>query len=141
MRMASFFQILLNHISQELPFRSGFHAPHFQPYAKSISQHLRRLDLHEPKYPMWSATDLEAYPVGQPEAFYQLAEQHLMKPVQFRSLIEKLYEQGVRVFVQMGVGSLASFVSDTLRGKPHQVIEAHSERRSETCANLLAFCL
>ena len=28
-----------------------------------------------------------------------------------------------------GVGSLASFVSDTLRGRPHRVLEAHSERR------------
>ena len=117
-------------LAQELPFRSGFHAPHFEPYAAQLNQHLRQLILHQPHTPLWSATTLAPYPKENSEEFYELAQQHLLESVRFRALIERLYGEGVRVFVQMGVGSLSSFVSDTLRGRPHRVIDAHSERRS-----------
>ena len=117
-------------IASELPFRSGFHAPHFEPYADEMTRHLRTLRLCDPHRPLWSATTLAPYPRGDNEAVYQLGGQHLIEPVRFRALIERLYEEGVRVFVQMGVGSLSSFVSDTLRGRPHRVIDAHSEKRS-----------
>ncbi len=115
-------------MAHELPFRSGFHAPHFAPFAQGITQHLKTLALQEPKLNPWSATTLKAYP-SEAEALYKLNTEHLTKTVRFRALIERLYEQGVRVFIQMGVGSLSSFVSDTLRGRPHRVLEAHSERR------------
>ena len=116
-------------MAQELPFRSGFHAPHFEPFAQDITKHLKTLDLQDPMYPLWSATTNQRYPNGDPAAFYKLNTEHLVQTVRFRTLIETLYDQGVRVFIQMGVGSLASFVSDTLRGRPHRVLEAHSERR------------
>ena len=116
-------------IAHELPFRSGFHAPHFEPYAKEMDRHLRSLHLRTAQRTLWSATTLGPYPEN-PEDFYTLGGQHLVQTVRFRELIERLYQEGVRVFVQMGVGSLSSFVSDTLRGRPHRVVDAHSERQS-----------
>ena len=116
-------------MAQELPFRSGFHAPHFEPFAQGITKHLKTLTLQTPSHILWSATTNQPYPQDDPQTFYELNTEHLVKTVRFRTLIETLYEQGVRVFIQMGVGSLSSFVSDTLRGRPHRVIDAHSERR------------
>ena len=81
-----------------------------------------------PHRTLWSATTIAPYPKD-PDPFYHLGGQHLIEPVPLE-LIERLYSEGVRVFVQMGVGSLSSFVSDTLRGRPHRVIDAHSERLS-----------
>lgn len=116
-------------IAQELPFRSGFHAPHFAPFATAFTQKLRDLSLKSPHTTLWSATTTQPYPQD-PEEFYALSERHLVEAVRFRELTERLYSEGARVFVQLGVGSLSSFVGDTLRGRPHRVIDAHSERRS-----------
>ena len=41
-----------------------------------------------------------------------------------------MYASGVRAFVQLGVGSLASFVGDTLRGKEHLAIAAASDKHA-----------
>lgn len=116
-------------VAQPLPFESGFHAPYFAPYASRITDHLRRLPLRTPRLPLWSSTTCEPYPSVTPsaEGLYQLSDRHLTEPVRFQALTERLYQEGVRVFIQMGVGSLSSFVSDTLRGRPHLAIDAHSE--------------
>ena len=52
-----------------------------------------------------------------------------------RARSSALYASGVRAFVQLGVGSLAGFVDDTLRGKDHLAIAAASataRRRSRS---------
>ena len=128
-------------VAQQLPFESGFHAPYFKPYASRITQHLRGLPLREPHTPLWSSTTCERYPSlsADPEAFYQLSDRHLTEPVRFQALTERLYQEGVRVFIQLGVGSLSSFVSDTLRGRPHLAIDAHSEHHGAR-EQLLRLC-
>ncbi|MBM4290291.1 MAG: 4'-phosphopantetheinyl transferase superfamily protein, partial [Deltaproteobacteria bacterium] len=114
-------------LARDLPFRSGFHAPYFQPHADALSAHLDTFALRAPHTPLWSATALAPYPAGR-AAVRALSARHLVETVRFRELTEALYASGARAFVQVGVGSLASFVSDTLRGRPHVAVEAHSER-------------
>ena len=53
-----------------------------------------------------------------------------MRPVRFRELILALFAKGVRVFVQVGSGSLTQFVEDTLRGQPHMAVAANVKERS-----------
>lgn len=116
-------------IAQELPFRSGFHAPCFAPYANELTQYLNQLTLAQPQATLWSATLVAPYPT-EAEELFELCGRHLVETVRFRELTERLYDEGVRIFIQLGTGSLGSFVSDTLRGKPHRVLEAHSDRHS-----------
>ena len=40
---------------------------------------------------------------------------HLVEPVRFRELTQRLHETGIRAFVQAGPGSLTGFAEDTLR--------------------------
>ena len=54
----------------------------------------------------------------------QLAADHLVQPVRFRELIERLHADGVRVFVQVGYGKLVGFIDDTLSTRPHLAITA-----------------
>lgn len=110
-------------LCERLPFRSGFHTPMFGPYLERVAEGLQRLDLQAPRIPLWSATTCAPYP-KEPEAVRALALRHLTEPVRFRSLIEALYDHGIRAFVQMGVGSLVGFINDTLRGKDHLALPA-----------------
>ncbi len=121
--------------AQELPFRSGFHSPSFAPFAAPFRAHLARLPLQEPIVPLWSATTATPYP-AEAEAVRALAVRHLLEPVRFREMTERLYDAGARVFVQVGPGSVVGFVEDTLRGRPVAAVTAAS-RSNPGMAQLL----
>lgn len=116
-------------LAEELPFRSGFHSPMFEPYLERVREQFADLPLQASTAPMWSATTCEPYPAD-PEAIRALAARHLVEPVRFRELTLRLHDEGVRVFVQVGVGSLAAFVGDTLREVPHLAIAANTAKAS-----------
>ena len=50
--------------------------------------------------------------------------------VRFRELVENLYADGVRVFVQPGVGSVVGFVGDTLHDREHLAVAGAAPKRS-----------
>jgi acyl transferase domain-containing protein len=110
-------------LTQELPFRSGFHTAYFAPYTEVVRYHWDRMPLQAARIPMWSATTCRPYP-SDAEAVRQLAVDHLLHPVRFRELVRAMYDDGVRVFVQMGVGSLVAFADDTLKGLPQLAVAA-----------------
>lgn len=116
-------------LCQKLPFRSGFHSPLFEGYLDTYREHMTRLPLTAPRVPLWSATTCAPYPTA-PGEVRELAIRHLVEPVRFRELCERLHDEGVRIFVQVGTGSLVGFVGDTLRGRDHTVVSANVPKRS-----------
>jgi phosphopantetheinyl transferase len=114
---------------QVLPFRSGFHSPMLKPYLHQILDTLGRLPVQPPTHPIWSATTVERYP-DNPDRIRDLATRHLLEPVRFGPLIRRLYKAGTRAFIQVGTGSLPTFVDDTLVGLPHLAVTANTSRRS-----------
>src|SRR5262249_50146276 len=101
----------------------------FADYVAPHRRVLSRVPLVRPAVPLWSATTAAPYP-SDPDAIHALAMDHLVRPVRFRELTLALHEDGVRIFVQVGTGSLTNFVSDTLRGRPHLCISANVPARS-----------
>ncbi|MFI5669470.1 beta-ketoacyl synthase N-terminal-like domain-containing protein [Streptomyces sp. NPDC051704] len=131
-------------LGQELPFRSGFHTPMWEPYLGQVRAAFARLPLRRGDLPVWSATTCAPFP-DQPADVRELVVRHLLEPVRFRELTLRLYEEaGIRTFVTMGPGSLPGFVEDTLRDLPHLSVAASSPRLSglaalrRTCAALWA---
>jgi len=116
-------------LCQELPFKSGFHSPLLADYLGTHRAHLARLALQRPRVPLWSATTCAPYP-DEPAQIRTITIDHLVQPVRFRELVEAMYADGVRAFVQLGVGSTGSFVEDTLRGREHLTIAAASTKHS-----------
>ncbi len=115
-------------ISQVLPFRSGFHTPMLAPYLGPIREAADRYTLHPAKLPVWSATTRQVYPAIAAEV-RALFVRHLLEPVRFRGLVENMYAAGFRAFVQTGAGQLGSLIGDTLHGRDHLVVAAHSTHR------------
>ena len=112
---------------QVLSFESGFHSPAFVEYVEPIRRVVEGLEIVRPAVPVWSATTCAPYP-DDPAGVRELFLEHLVQPVRFRRLTETLYADGVRLFVQVGAGSVAAFVEDTLRGRPHLSMAASSHR-------------
>ncbi|GGM84546.1 polyketide synthase [Longimycelium tulufanense] len=111
-------------LGQELPFRSGFHTPMAEAYLERVHALFETSLVRQPDVPLWSATTVAPFP-EQPEQVRALIIRHLLEPVRFSALIERLYETGVRAFVQVGPGSLTGFVTDRLGGREHLAIAAN----------------
>ncbi|MFC9819892.1 beta-ketoacyl synthase N-terminal-like domain-containing protein [Streptomyces erythrochromogenes] len=128
-------------LGQELPFRSGFHTPMWEPYLGQVRAAFDRLPLRPGSLPVWSATTCAPFPSA-PRDVRDLVVRHLLEPVRFRELALGLYEQGVRTFVTLGPGSLPGFVEDTLRDRPHLSVSTSAPRLGglaaleRTCAAL-----
>ena len=118
---------------QTLPIVSGFHSPLFASHLQPYREFFESAALHEPTVDVWSATTAAKFPAAMADK-QQLAIAHLLEPVRFRSLVDSLYDDGVRVFVQVGTGSLAGFIDDTLSGRPHQAIQVNRDDRSGLAA-------
>ena len=116
-------------IGQTLPFRSGFHSVLFEPYVAPHAAAFAGLTLRTgPRTPLWSATTAAPYPAD-PDGVRELSVRHLTAPVRFRALIDALWSDGCRAFVQLGQGSLPAFVRDTLTGRPALALSLVDARR------------
>ncbi|MEV0895945.1 beta-ketoacyl synthase N-terminal-like domain-containing protein [Actinoplanes sp. NPDC049802] len=116
-------------VGQPLPFRSGFHTPLLRPYVHRLTAAAGLLDTRPWRTPLWSATTLAPYP-DDDGRIRDLFVRHLLEPVRFRGLIERLHAAGVRAFVQVGPGGLGSLVHDILRGHDHLAIAATTPRQT-----------
>jgi acyl transferase domain-containing protein/phosphopantetheinyl transferase len=115
-------------LCQTLPFRSGFHTPMLEPYLEPIRAGSQRFTLRPPSVPVWSATIAAPFP-DDPHEVRALYFRHLVEPVRFRPMIEAMYAAGLRVFVQVGPGQLASVIDDVLHGRDHLAVPANSAHR------------
>ncbi|KXH85095.1 type I polyketide synthase [Chryseobacterium kwangjuense] len=114
---------------QILPFQSGFHSPFIADKLDVILAGMEKAQFQKTKIPLWSATTLEPYPADQ-EAIRKLSAEHLVQPVRFRELTDKLYEEGAKFFIQIGTGGLIGFIDDTLKGKSFSTIASSVPARS-----------
>jgi 3-oxoacyl-(acyl-carrier-protein) synthase len=108
-------------MAQLMPFRTGFHTPALAPYLGRAREMLDELPVRASDIPVWSANSLE--PMAADEV-RDLVLRHLVEPVRFRPLLERLHGAGFRAFVQIGQGSLPGFVTDTLSDRPHLAVNA-----------------
>lgn len=114
---------------QILPFQSGFHSPFIADKLDVILAGMEKAQFQKTKIPLWSATTLEPYPSDQ-DAIRKLSAEHLVQPVRFRELTDKLYAEDARFFIQIGTGGLIGFIDDTLKGKAFSTIASSVPTRS-----------
>ena len=105
-----------------LPVSSAFHtaivAGAREPFSRLAMERIRRA----PDRPVYSNIDAAPYPAGLPAIAARLGE-HLANPVRFADMIEAMYRDGARVFVEVGPGAiLTSMVESILEDRPHLAV-------------------
>lgn len=110
-----------------LDIASGFHTPLLKPaadYIKALVDQHGRLGA---AVPLWSAT------TGG-RIFKNDTSTHLVRllveEVRLRSLIEAMWADGVRAFIQLGEGTVPAMIDETLRGCSHIAMSALVPERS-----------
>jgi malonyl CoA-acyl carrier protein transacylase len=123
----------VNVLGYTLPFQSGFHTPAIAPAIETVRGQAESLPFGPAAIPMWSATEAGPYPPTRAEII-DLHLRHLVEPVRFRPMVERLHRDGgARIFVQVGLGSLAGFVDDTLGaldGADHASVQVLNAKRT-----------
>jgi malonyl CoA-acyl carrier protein transacylase/phosphopantetheinyl transferase len=117
-------------VCDRLPFRRPYHTHLFEPHLSPIARMFDRLTVRAPARPVYSCVTTRPFPAD-PESIRRLAVTHWAARVEFTRLIESMYADGVRLFVESGPrGNLTSFVEDILRGRPCLAVAADLPRRS-----------
>lgn len=113
-----------------LPFDRPYHTPMFDAFARGMRDFFDRWITRPPAMPLHSCTTIGAYPTAL-EDIRRVALDHWIKPVEFRRTIEHLYDDGVRLFIEVGPrGNLTAFVDDILGRRAYAAIPANVARRS-----------
>ena len=75
-----------------------------------------------PDRPVYSNLDAAPYP-PEPSTIASRLGEHLANPVRFAEMISAMYQDGARVFVEVGPGAILSpMVESILNGRPHLVV-------------------
>ncbi len=114
---------------EKLPYDRGYHTPSFTYICDPLRKFFEQLEMRPPSLPVFSCMTTAPYPSERGEIL-ELVANTFARPLLFRQTIEKMYEAGVRVFVESGPrGNLTAFVDDVLRGRPHLAIPTDLLRR------------
>lgn len=108
---------------RDLPVACAFHSGVVAAAAETFEQSLEDVELGATSYPIWSNVTAAAYPPGDAAAARTLLSRQVAEPVRFREQVEAMYEDGARVFVEVGAGRvLTGLVDEILKGRPHVAV-------------------
>jgi malonyl CoA-acyl carrier protein transacylase len=117
-------------VCERLPFRRPYHTPLFEPWMGPFRALFADVPFAAPHTPVYCCSTGSLFP-SEPDAIRALAVNHWVNPVEFARMIETMYADGARIFVEAGPrGNLSAFVEDILRGKPFAAVPANVPRRS-----------
>ncbi|MES2684106.1 MAG: beta-ketoacyl synthase N-terminal-like domain-containing protein [Pseudomonadota bacterium] len=121
-----------------LPFGRAYHTPLFKPLADAFRSYFAALDVGAARTTLYSACSVGPFPADA-AGIRELCCAQWENPVRFTETIERLYADGVRVFLEIGPsGNLTSFVGDTLKGRDDVLALASNNRRKSGMAQLHA---
>ncbi|MCB9129175.1 MAG: polyketide synthase dehydratase domain-containing protein [Ardenticatenales bacterium] len=119
-----------NLIYEVLRFDRAYHTPLFGPYAEVLRDVLQGWIVAPPEQPLYSCTTVGLFPDDLARC-REIAHEHWIAPVEFRRTIEKMHDDGVRLFVEVGPrGNMSAFIGDVLRGREQMIIPSNLHHRS-----------
>ncbi|WP_051999520.1 type I polyketide synthase [Listeria cornellensis] len=113
----------------EINVSCAFHSPLLADAEGHFAEALSDVKFKKATLPVWSNTTSKVYPQD-PKAMKQRLAEHVVKPVRFVEQIEAMYEDGARVFVEVGPGgTLVGLVNKTLDSD--KIVPIQVERSDE----------
>jgi phosphopantetheinyl transferase len=114
-----------------LPISWGYHTPFVAPMAEGFGKLFEGIELARPApaVTLYSCGTAAPFPDTR-AAFQETAIAQYTSRVRFTEAVERLYADGVRVFVECGPNAvLSAFVRDILGERPHLAVSADNRRR------------
>jgi acyl transferase domain-containing protein/NAD(P)H-dependent flavin oxidoreductase YrpB (nitropropane dioxygenase family)/NAD(P)-dependent dehydrogenase (short-subunit alcohol dehydrogenase family)/acyl carrier protein len=116
--------------ARRLPVASAFHSPLVASAQQRLASVLEKMPLNQAMLPVFSNTTGVRYPKSVREISALLAGQ-LARPVRFVDEVEAMYEDGARIFLEVGPRNvLTGLVRQTLGERPHIAVPLDLPGRS-----------
>src|ERR1022692_327441 len=111
-----------------IPVACAFHSPLMEPARERFAEVLAKQTFAKPRAAVFSNTLGGQYPED-PKEITALLASHLVRPVKVVDEIRAMYEQGARVFLEVGPkGVLTGLARQILEGKDARFIQIDSDR-------------
>ncbi len=115
---------------RRLPVASAFHSPIVAPAVAPFRAAITDAGVRPPDLPVFANTTARPYGRTAKTVRSVLANQ-IRQPVRFREMIEEMYRDGARTFVEIGPGSVVSgLVSDILGARPAHIVALDHRRKN-----------
>jgi acyl transferase domain-containing protein/NADP-dependent 3-hydroxy acid dehydrogenase YdfG len=119
-----------------LDVATAFHSPIVAGAAGEFAAYLESVELNSPQLPVYSNTTATPYPRERRE-ITQLLARALAEPVRFAEMIDRMYADGVRTFIEVGPGNvLSGLVHRILEERPHAAVALDGQGASGLVALL-----
>jgi acyl transferase domain-containing protein len=102
--------------ARRLPVANAFHSTLVADASRAFAGALAAVDIAQPGMPVYGNTHASEYPSGAAQIRSQLAAQ-LAQPVRFVDMIEAMYANGIRQFVEVGPGAVLSGLVHAILGE------------------------
>ncbi|HTQ80996.1 MAG TPA: ACP S-malonyltransferase, partial [Thermoanaerobaculia bacterium] len=111
-----------------LPLGRAYHTPFFAAWGRFLRQLYEETEARAPRIPVYTSMTGALYP-DEPERIRDLAAEQWANPVDFERAVHRLYEDGARLFIEIGPDNkMKGFVDDILRGKEHLAVSTSNSR-------------
>jgi acyl transferase domain-containing protein/NAD(P)H-dependent flavin oxidoreductase YrpB (nitropropane dioxygenase family) len=99
-----------------LPVACAFHSPHVAGAQQRFAEELAQTTIAAPRVPVYSNTSGEAH-AADANAIAGLLSEHLSRPVEFVREIGAMYDDGARIFVEVGPRSVLTGLVPRILGE------------------------
>ena len=111
---------------KELNVACAFHSPLLHKSRELYADELHKVDFKTLNIPVWSNTTAEHYPQKTQEIKNRLSE-HLIKPVLFTRQVENMYNEGARIFIEVGPGRVLTGLVQSILGDKVSAFETENK--------------
>ena len=111
-----------------LPVATAFHSKIVASAVEPFEAALKKLRLRKPTRAVYANASAAPYTCTAVQMASEIANQ-LASPVRFREMVEQMYDDGARVFIEIGPGSVVTgLVDDVLGDRPHKAYALDNKR-------------
>ena len=119
-----------NIAGKRIPVSAAFHSPLLDASKQPLLGALKQYKYEAPIIPVYSNTTAKPYSGKSEDIVAQLSE-HALKPVLFAQQLQAMYDDGARIFVEVGPGAVLTGLTEaTLVGKNIQAISTERAKNS-----------
>ncbi|MBA2665313.1 MAG: SDR family NAD(P)-dependent oxidoreductase [Bradymonadaceae bacterium] len=120
-----------------LPVSHAFHTKVVAEASAPLRHHLGTVNIASPRLPILTNVTGDYYPAGPgvEDSIRDLLSEQVAAPVEFIKLIERMYADGVRTFVEVGPKrAQTSFVANILEGREHLAVHTNHPKKGDVAS-------
>ncbi|WP_418124492.1 SDR family NAD(P)-dependent oxidoreductase [Chryseobacterium sp. PTM-20240506] len=116
--------------AKKLEVACAFHSPVVAKSKDLYTTVLNDIPFEEMQIPVWSNTTATVYPTESSEIKERLTD-HLVQPVRFVEQIQAMYEDGARIFIEVGPGKVLTGLTQSSLGKDQLTLYVEDNSRNK----------